>query len=72
MKDTEASRFAHTVQEVIDLTEISRPIIYKKIRSGELPTTLIGGQRFILAKDLRDFLRRPIVRIRSKSTAEVS
>jgi excisionase family DNA binding protein len=56
-------KFAYSIQELIELLGISRALIYRDIRSGELKMVKFGGTTRILAKDLASY-------IASRSTAK--
>lgn len=52
-----AERIAFGVSEVIALTSLSKPTIFRHIKAGRLPAVMVGGRRLILRRDLEDFLQ---------------
>ena len=48
------------IQEVAGILAVSRSKVYELIRSGDLPSIMIGGSRRVPVAMLREWLRRQV------------
>jgi excisionase family DNA binding protein len=54
--DPAAERLAYSVDEVAQLTGLSRDLLYDQMRRGNLPYVKIGRRRLITRQHLQQFL----------------
>lgn len=53
---SDAGLRALSIDQVVDLTGLCRPGVYREIREGRLIARKIGRRTFVIASDLREFL----------------
>lgn len=58
MNETEHDQQLLTIEETLEALRIGRDLLYRLIRSGELPSVKIGSRRFITRGDASAFIRR--------------
>lgn len=55
-RDLVAERLAYSVDEVAQLTGLSRDLLYDQMRRGNLPYVKVGRRRLITRQHLQQFL----------------
>jgi excisionase family DNA binding protein len=60
-----SGRLALTVNETSAATGWSRPKLYKLMKAGELPYSVVGGRRVILPDDVTKLVQRNRVEVES-------
>jgi excisionase family DNA binding protein len=52
----ELPKLTVSVADAVEMTGLSRQVLYAHIKSGELPSALVGGRRLIRVPDLQAFI----------------
>ncbi|HSH59905.1 MAG TPA: helix-turn-helix domain-containing protein [Acidimicrobiales bacterium] len=53
---TEARPLAYGIEGACEATDLSRPMLYRLMKNGQIPYRRCGGRRLILAADLQRWL----------------
>lgn len=51
------SKVAYTVRDLLAVLRVSRPTVYKILRSGELPSSKVGARRLVTHENLKRYLK---------------
>lgn len=57
-----AGRLSYSVEEVAQITGLSRDLLYDQMRAGRLAYLKVGRRRIITRQQLNDFLAQPAPR----------
>jgi excisionase family DNA binding protein len=57
LTDPPGERLAYTIDEAVKITRVGRSVIYKFIKSGELPIVKVGKRTLIRRAAIEEFLR---------------